>query len=150
MPVGYVPTDDVIAGIVMSAPGASAINYNFGERPQDAGSFTSGHTAGIGFWNNKQGQQLIENLGGSSSDVALGTWLAATLPNLYNELDGVANSVVAEYYQDLFKRNKKTSSGDGPPKVDAQVMATVLNSYVTSSSLAGQTAARTSSTKVAT
>jgi hypothetical protein len=47
---------------------------------------------------------------------------------------------VADFYSTLFKRNGQTSPG-GPPKVDAQVMATALAVYVTNQGLAGTTAA---------
>ena len=40
----------------------------------------NGQTAGIGFWNNKNGQALIKALNGGSTSTQLGDWLAATLP----------------------------------------------------------------------
>jgi hypothetical protein len=62
------------------------------------------------------------------------------LPNLYAALDGKTNAEVAAFYKNLFARTAKTAPG-GPPKVDAQVMATALAVYVTNQSLAGTTAA---------
>jgi hypothetical protein len=37
-------------------------NYNFGEQPSGTGPVQRGQTAGIGFWNNKNGQALIKAL----------------------------------------------------------------------------------------
>src|SRR5207249_6813540 len=65
-------------------------------------------------------------------------------PNLYgvhagaNNLTGKSNAQVAAFYTSLFKR---TSSVDGPPKVDAQALAVALAVYVTNQNLAGTTAA---------
>ena len=41
-----------------------------------------GQTAGIGFWNNKNGQALIKALNGGPTSTQLGDWLAATFPHL--------------------------------------------------------------------
>jgi hypothetical protein len=48
----------------------------------------------------------------------------------------MTNADVADTYKVLFKRNAKTSPG-GPPKLDAQVLAVALATYVTKESLAG-------------
>jgi hypothetical protein len=52
------------------------------------------------------------------------------------DLTGKTNVEVAEIFKYLHKRNKKTSVAGGPPKVDAQVMAVALATYVTSETLA--------------
>jgi hypothetical protein len=94
-----------------------------------------GLTAGIGFWHSKNGQALIDCFNGGPSSTALGNWLAASFPNLYgagtgaNSLAGKTNAQVAAYFQTLFALGGK--------QVQAQVLATSLNVYATTSSLGG-------------
>jgi hypothetical protein len=94
-----------------------------------------GQSAGIGFWHGPRGQALIKSFNGGPSSTALAKWLAATFPNLYgtsagsDNLTGQTNAQVAAFYQKLF--------GLGGPKLDAQVLATALNVYATTSSLGG-------------
>jgi hypothetical protein len=67
----------------------------------------------------------------------LGNWLAAMFPHVYvdgafydaasgddqkMELAGKKNPEIAEVFQFLHQRNKKTAVAGSPPKVDAQVM----------------------------
>ncbi len=139
-------TGDVIAssfsGIFLT-PGADGMNYNFGERI-DGGQLGTGQTATIGFWQNKHGQALIQSLNGSPEATLLASWLSSTFPNMYGQLgdaddDGVAddpltNLQLADLYRQLFKRSGKDSPG-GPPKLDAQVLAVALATYVTKESL---------------
>lgn len=121
---------DLVAGV-------SGVNYNFGER-LDGGSFPSGGvTATIGFWQNKNGQALIQQLNGTPDSTLLGDYLTDTFPNLYGgdvlDRNGdtiVDNREVAESFKLLFKRNRNQSPA-GPPKLDAQVMAVALATYVT-------------------
>jgi hypothetical protein len=121
------------------------MNYNFAERPGSSGNVQHGQTASIGFWQNKNGQALINALNGGSSATQLGNWLATTFPNMYganagtSNLAGKTNAQVAAFYVSLFKRNGQTAPA-GPPKVDAQVLATALAVYVTNSSLSGNVA----------
>jgi hypothetical protein len=94
---------------------------------------TSGMTAGIGFWQNKNRQTLIKSFNGGSSATALGNWLAASFPNLYgasagsNCLAGKSNAQVAAHFQTLFNLGG----------TQAQVLAVALNVYATTSSLGG-------------
>src|SRR5207253_289536 len=126
------------AFFVQLGKGAAAMNYNFGERPPAGSSLKAGQTAGIGFWNNKNGQALIKSLNGGTAATQLGNWLGSTLPNLYgayasaDNLSGKTNADVAAFFQHAF-RNKG-------PKLDAQVLATALSVYVTNSTLAGNVA----------
>jgi hypothetical protein len=98
-----------------------------------------GLTGGVGFWNNKNGQALIESFNGGSTATALGNWLAATFPNLYgtgagtSSLAGKSSAQVATYFQALFAL--------GGTQVQAQVLATALNVYATTSSLGGSAGA---------
>jgi hypothetical protein len=121
--------------------GHDAQNYNFGEQVTSTGSgnIQAGESAGIGFWQNKNGQNLIKAVNGAGTSTLLGDWLAATFPNMYSNLAGSTNTQVAAFYKQLFALNGKTAPG-GPPKLDAQVMATALSMYVTKSSLGGTTA----------
>ena len=101
-------------------------------------SVKSGQTATIGFWQNKNGQALIRSLNGSSNSIALGNWLAINFSNLYgsgagsNKLSGKTNSQIAAFYKTLFDVKGQ--------KLDAQVLATALAIYVTTSSLSGNVA----------
>jgi hypothetical protein len=146
VPTGDATVNDRFSGIVLPRPGSDGVNYDFGERPAPDGPVGCRQTATIGFWQNKHGQALIKALNGGPESTQLGNWLAATFPNMYgatagaSNLSGMTNSQVAEMYKSLFKRNGKTSPG-GPPKLDAQVMATALAVYVTNADLAGTTAA---------
>jgi len=140
------PGNDQLA-LELPVPGCDAFNFNFAERPAADGEVRPGQTATIGFWQNKHGQRLIKSLNGGESSTQLGNWLAATFSNMYgenageNNLAGMTNAEVAAFYRSLFKRNRKTAAGGGPPKVDVQVMAVALAVYVTNQNLAGTTAA---------
>jgi hypothetical protein len=149
IPIGDNSVNDVISGVVLGQPESVAENYNFGERPTAGGDVTTGQTATIGFWQNNNGQALIESLNDGKNSAQLGDWLAATLPNMYgtsagaNDLTGMTNVAVADFYSDLFRRKKKEALQlglGGPVKMDAQVMAVALATYVTNQTLAGTTA----------
>ena len=68
---------------VQLGAGVNRLDYNYGEQPP-GGAVHSGQAAGIGFWNNKNGQALIKalpvvtNADGSVTSVA--NWLAAPCP----------------------------------------------------------------------
>ena len=102
--------------------------------PPSGPAVCRGDTATIGYWNNKNGQALIEEMNGGSSSTALANWLATNFPYLYgadssNNLTGKTNADVAALFQTFF--------GGGAPKTSAQVMAGALAAYVTDSNLAG-------------
>ncbi|HEX5272870.1 MAG TPA: SdrD B-like domain-containing protein [Gemmataceae bacterium] len=117
--------------------GVNGLNYNFGELPAAGGGVHHGQTAGIGFWNNKNGQALINalpvvtNADGSVTSVA--NWLAATLPNTFgktaggNNLTGKSNASVAALFQSDFVLKGV--------KLDAQLLATALSVYATNATL---------------
>jgi uncharacterized delta-60 repeat protein len=114
-------------------PDLAAMNYNYGERPAATGAIKRGQTAGIGFWNNKNGQALIKALNGGGASTRLGDWLAATLPHIFgalagsNNLAGKSNAFIAALFQSDFVVHGT--------KLDAQVLATALAVYVTDSTL---------------
>jgi hypothetical protein len=113
------------------------LNYNFGELPTATGPVQHGQAAGIGFWNNKNGQALIKalpvvtNPDGSVTSVA--NWLAATLPHMFgifagsNNLTCQSNAFVAALFQQDFVMKGV--------KLDAQVLATALSVYATNATL---------------
>jgi hypothetical protein len=96
-------------------------------------AIAAGDTATIGFWNNKNGQALIDSVNGGPGATALGNWLASTFPYLYGprgaNLGGKPNAQIAAYFQAVFQvKGQKTS---------AQILAAALACYVTNTSLAG-------------
>ena len=114
------------------AASLDAMNYNYGEQPAATGAIGQGQTAGIGFWNNKNGQALIKALNGGVG-TQLGDWLAATFPHMFgalsgsNNLAGQSNDYVASFFQSRFVVHGQ--------KLDAQVLATALAVYVTDPTL---------------
>jgi hypothetical protein len=88
----------------------------------------TGSTGTIGFWQNKNGQKVIESLNGGKTAKALGNWLATNFPNLFGDLAGKTNAEVAAIYKARFGQT-------GLAKTQAQVMAVALASYVTSTAL---------------
>ncbi|MDV6032055.1 MAG: hypothetical protein F9B45_18575 [Phycisphaera sp. RhM] len=148
---GYLDGNDRFAGIEL-VPHSEGDRYNFGERPQAGEQIGDNVTATIGFWHNNRGEGLIRSLNGSAASTQLGDWLAATFPNMYGpgafydaargddqsmDLTGKTNAQVADVFQYLHKRNRKTAVVGGPVKVDAQVLAVALATYVTSEDLSG-------------
>jgi len=135
--------NDVIGG----ATGGGGSNYT-GSLSATAGVSTCagtpvarGDAATIGFWGNQNGQTLIDSLNGGSSSMALAQWLATTFPNLYGHTAGVysmvnsngsyfTNAQVASSYINYFFN----VSGQ---RTNAQILASALAVYCTSSTLAG-------------
>ncbi len=136
--LGGTVSADRIVNIVVQA-GAIGVANNFGELVPTS-DLGCGMTATIGFWNNKNGQKLIMSLNSGRCSTALGKWLAVTFPKMYGNQAGSmnlackTNTQIAALFQTLFKVRGQ--------KLDAQVMATALATYVTDSDLAGTTAAR--------
>jgi hypothetical protein len=96
-----------------------------------------GDAATIGFWHNQNGQALIDSLNGGENSHALANLLASQAPYLYgpkssNDLTGGDNGDVAALFLTFFNQSGQ--------KTQAQIMATVLACYVTSSTLAGTNA----------
>src|SRR5262245_21300075 len=101
-------------------------------------SVQKGLAGGIGFWQNGNGQALINSFNGGATATALSAWLAASFPNLYgagagaNNLAGKSNAQVAAFYLSQFALPG--------PKVEAQTLALALNVYATTLSLGGTAA----------
>jgi hypothetical protein len=118
--------------LVPLGPNVNGLNYNFGERPAATGPVQKSQAAGIGFWNNKNGQALIKSFNGGTGH-QLANWLAATLPHLFgiyagsNDLTGQSNAYVATLFQQDFLLKGV--------KLDAQVLATALSVYATNATL---------------
>jgi titin len=142
--VGLNGSPTAVVGNGNSSPGlaialGTTMNVvTFGVEPAAGDALHRGQTAGIGFWNNRNGQALIKSLNGggtAGSATQLGTWLADTFHNMFGSaganLAGQNNAQVAAYFQVLF-----ATRGD---KLEAQVLATALSVYVTNSTLAGGT-----------
>ena len=114
------------------AAGLDGLNYNYGERPAATGPVQQGQTAGIGFWNNKNGQALIKALNGGAG-TQLGDWLAATFPHMFGRMPG-SNNLTGK--SNAYRRRALPAGfvlkGE---KLDAQVLATALAVYVTDATL---------------
>jgi hypothetical protein len=100
-------------------------------------SIQKGQSAKISFWAGTNGQNLIDSFNGGQSSTALANWLATTFANMYgvnagaNNLTGMTNAQVASFYLTLYHLSSQ---------LDAQVLATALNVYATTSSLGGNAA----------
>ena len=112
--------------------GVNGLNYNFGEQPPTTGGVQKGQSAGIGFWNNKNGQALIQAFNGGTG-TQLADWLAATMPNTFganagsNDVAGDSNAAIAALFQQDFLLKGV--------KLAAQVLATALSVYATNATL---------------
>jgi SdrD B-like domain len=129
-PVGGTIGSNRFSGLVLGSNIAGQ-NYNFGELPK----VSDGQTATIDFWNGNKGQALIKSFNGGSTATGLATWLASNFSNLYgsgagaNSLVGKANSDVAALFKRLY--------GNWGTQLDAEVLATALDVYATTTSLGG-------------
>src|SRR5262249_52621366 len=69
-------------------------NFTATQLPTPPPSVTTGSTATIGYWANKNGQALLQ--GYKTADI--GNFLAATCPNLFGNLKGANGTQVAAYF----------------------------------------------------
>jgi hypothetical protein len=130
--------------LVLTIPGGGA-NYSLNASLAGKGGtvppppLAHGDTATIGFWHNKNGQQLIDSLNSGPNATDLGNWLATTFPCIWGgqngaiNLAGKSNLQIAAQFLVYF--------GVTGMKTDAQMMAVALASYATSTTLSGGTAA---------
>jgi hypothetical protein len=131
-------TDQFSVSLAQDASGLNGLNYNFGEQPQATGSVQKGQTAGIGFWNNKNGQTLIKSFNGGATSTQLAAWLADTLPHIFG-VDAGSNKLIhadGSYFTnaEVASRFQQDFVLQGV-KLDAQVLATALSVYATNATL---------------
>ena len=134
---GNAVTGDPADGTVISSnqmqltlTGINANDYDFTEVGE---AVQPGDTASLGFWQNKNGQALIEEGGTELAD-----WLTDNFANIFGDtFVGGDGSDVASFYKNEFLKKKLK----GTPKVDAQFMSLALATYFTSSNLSGGTVA---------
>jgi phage terminase small subunit len=136
---GGTVSNDKFSGINLAA-GAVGTGYNFGEQQTVGSAFAGNQTQTTVWWSGSNGQALIKALNSGQNSTNLGNWLASNFNNLFgadagsaNNLAGKTNAQVATYYQSLYANMAK--------KPEADALALALNTYVTNSSLAGNTAA---------
>jgi hypothetical protein len=144
------PPANIFIGNPEPAAGSCSTNcYDAGALLIIAGSNTPppppptlgpGDTATIGFWHNKNGQAVINCVNGGSTSTSLGNYLASTYPSLFGagvgslgNLAGKTNAEIAAIYLG------STYFGASGQKVNAQILAVALATYVTSSALSGPT-----------
>jgi hypothetical protein len=84
---------------------------------------TTGTSATIGFWQNKNGHAVIL----SSPGTSLSTWLSSTFPNLFGNLAGATNEQVYQQFLTYFDVKG--------PHTNAQVMDTALAIYFSDPSM---------------
>ena len=158
MPTDFIDGDEALGELLVAAPGvivgdegvidagendkfsqiqlvagAAGVNYNFGERIDGGQMPGAGVTATIGFWQNKNGQNLIKSLNGDEDSTLLADWLSSTFPTCTALWSGMDNTTLPTPSSSFSSETASTSPG-GPPKLDAQVMATALATYVTKES----------------
>ena len=149
-PTGYTNGLTTIGSVTGTVQTGKISNIHLGAGVDDAGNdfglqqtvgspLATNQTGSIAFWNGSSGQALIKALNGSSNATSLSSYLASSFPDIYgknagsNNLSGKTNSQVASFYQQLYN--------ESGPKLDAETLALALSTYVTKSSLAGNTAA---------
>ncbi len=119
--------------------GVADTNNNFGFQQPIGAPVAGNQTGSIAFWNSASGQALIKALNGGPNARNLSSYLASNFPNIYgasaagHNLTGMTNAQVAAFYQQLYN--------ESGPKLDAEIMALALSTYVTKASLAGNAAA---------
>ncbi|HSI37408.1 MAG: SdrD B-like domain-containing protein [Phycisphaerae bacterium] len=106
--------------------------YNFGEI-----GLLHGLTGTIGFWANKNGQQMIKLLNADSATLGcsklLGNWLASNFPNLYGSGAGL-NSMAGKTTAQIAARFIQLKDATGQ-KLDAQLLAVCFAIYTTTREL---------------
>jgi uncharacterized repeat protein (TIGR01451 family) len=132
---------DFVCGAAINQFGPSGSNIFYAAEDRLFSSDNSGlNTDVVGeagsmlFWSSTSGQALIKSFGGSSTSTVLGTWLANLMPNVFGGtlLGNKQNTTVAAEYLTLYNLSGQ--------KNQAQVMATALNVYASTTSLGGTAA----------
>jgi hypothetical protein len=89
-------------------------------------TLAKGCTATIGYWANKNGQVLLQSYTTSGTG-SIGSFLAATCPNLFGNLKGENGTQVAAYFL------KAKAAASGAMNDYAQTLCTALDVWVTGS-----------------
>ncbi len=136
---GGTTSNDRFSGVVLGT-GVAGSGYNFGELQTTGSSVAGNQTQTAAWWNSAIGQSLIRALNGGPQSKNLGNWLSANFSNLFGPEAGSAlnlanrtNSQVAALYSSLYSNANR--------KPEAEFLALALAMYVTTSGLAGTTAA---------
>jgi hypothetical protein len=103
------------------------------------GMVAAGQFATIGFWQNKNGQAVINSFNGSTTSTALGNWMATTFPHLFGasnpytgtSLAGLTNAQIAAVYSNLWTPSGVTKN------TYVQAFAVALGIYSDTTSLGG-------------
>jgi hypothetical protein len=122
-------------------------NNDASERVTVVSPVGPGQFGTIGFWQNKNGQAVINSFNGSSSATVLGNWLASSFPNLFGtpnpytsttlrqygatSLAGLTNAQIATVYNNLWSPSGVTKN------TYVQAFAVALGIYADTSSLGG-------------
>ncbi len=139
VPAGYTQTGGLGGYTINATSGTNVGGKDFDNFKNATTPVTSGDFATIGFWQNKNGQKVINSFNGSTTSTALGNWLATTFPNLFgtsnpytgSSLAGKTNAQVAAIYTGLWTPNGVTKN------TYVQAFATALGIYSTTKSLGG-------------
>ena len=129
---GGTTTNDTFSNIVLNCDVKGA-NNNFGEL-----GLLHGLTGTIGFWANKNGQQMIKLLNVTSTlsagtSTALGSWLASNFPKIYG-VSGSANYFKGKTTAAIASRFMQLKDVQGQ-KTDAQLLALCMAIYTTTKEL---------------
>ncbi|MDH3584080.1 MAG: hypothetical protein OER86_07685, partial [Phycisphaerae bacterium] len=144
---------EMVAGLNVSIGGKSAADREVPSGPVGPQPVSKGQAATVWVWKSRLGQKLLRRLNGSADSTLLADWLAGSFPRIYgaeaggsplddkhpgNNLSGLTNENLAAYFKSLYKRSKRTTVGGGPPRLEAQLLATALSAYVTTEDCVGR------------
>jgi hypothetical protein len=120
-----------------SVNGTTSASCAVTTNPVSGSPLAKGDAATIGFWHNKNGQALINEVNGGPTSTALATWLSSSFPYLFgpksaHDLTGKTNKDVAVLDSAYF-----LVSGS---KTYAQMLGVALATYMTDTNLAGTSA----------
>ncbi|HWG42145.1 MAG TPA: SdrD B-like domain-containing protein, partial [Gemmataceae bacterium] len=137
VPPGATQTGGCGGYTVIAQSGGNVTGENFDDFYPVA--VCGGDFATIGFWQNRNGQAVINSFNGSSTSTALGTWLASNFPDLFGSanaylsgsLAGMTNAQVATVYKSLWTPSGVTKN------TYVQAFAVALGLYADNSALSG-------------
>jgi hypothetical protein len=97
-----------------------------------------GAAATVDWWASTRGQDLIKKFNGAATATNLANWLSVSYPNLYGAASGadVAGMTNADIGL-VLKQLRNSGRTDLEARLEAQVLATALSIYATTTSLGG-------------